>query len=197
MDDITAPLMWEKQRSGGLGGEREEVEKKGLKWSVTENGKEGKRKLFASCGFLLDELCQCSKEEGVTLADSVQTLGVDLRRRVQLLGAKQTAKRKKCKVRFSLVKKNKAFRKNYMKVGVKKLLRAGMVPARTWRVHAVEIAPTERLKWMRQMAAAAGKESTTSLSLFMEAYGLEVEEELSTAGHSVLGRRSLDWKMAS
>ena len=30
------------------------------------------------------------------------------------------------------------------------------------------------------MAAAAGKKSTTSLSLFMEAYGLEVEEVLST-----------------
>ena len=30
------------------------------------------------------------------------------------------------------------------------------------------------------MAAAAGKKSTTSLSLFMEAHGLEVEEELST-----------------
>ena len=30
------------------------------------------------------------------------------------------------------------------------------------------------------MAAAAGKKSTTSLSLLMEAYGLEVEEELST-----------------
>ena len=30
------------------------------------------------------------------------------------------------------------------------------------------------------MAAAAGKKSTTSLSLFMETFGLEVEEELST-----------------
>ena len=30
------------------------------------------------------------------------------------------------------------------------------------------------------MAAAAAKKSTTSLSLFTEAYGLEVEEELST-----------------
>ena len=47
-------------------------------------------------------------------------------------------------------------------------------------VHAVGMAPTERLKLRRQMAAAAGKKSTTSLSLFMEAYGLEVEEELST-----------------
>ena len=42
-------------------------------------------------------------------------------------------------------------------------------------------------------AAAAGKKSTTSLSLFMEAYGLEVEEELS---NPVLGRRSSDGKMA-
>ena len=30
------------------------------------------------------------------------------------------------------------------------------------------------------MSAAAGNKSTTSLSLFMEAFGLEVEEELST-----------------
>ena len=33
---------------------------------------------------------------------------------------------------------------------------------------------------MRQMAAAAGMKSTASLSVFMEALGLEVEEELST-----------------
>ena len=43
-------------------------------------------------------------------------------------------------------KKNKVFQKNYVKVGVKKLLRAGVVPARTWGVHAVGIAPAERLK---------------------------------------------------
>ena len=43
-----------------------------------------------------------------------------------------------------------------------------------------DMAPTERLKLRRQMAAAAGKHGTTSLSLFMEAYGLEVEEELSS-----------------
>ena len=67
-----------------------------------------------------------------------------------------------------------------MKVGVKKLSRAGMTPERTWRVHAVEMSPTERLKLRRQVAAAAGKKSTTSLALFMEPYGLEEEEELST-----------------
>ena len=66
-----------------------------------------------------------------------------------------------------------------MNVSVQKLLRAGMMPARTWRAHAV-VMSTERLKLRRQMAVAAGKKITTSLSLFMEANGLEVEDELST-----------------
>ena len=157
---------------------KEEVEKKRLKLSVTENGKEGESKMIASCGFLEDELRQCSKEEGVTL----ETLGVDLRTRVKRLGAKEKARRKKCKLRFSLNKKNKAFQKNNMKVVVKKLLRAGIVPARTWGVHAVEISPKERLKLRRQMTAAAGEKNIASLSLFMEAYDLELEEELSTMG---------------
>ena len=75
------------------------------KVSVTENGKEGKSEMIASCGFLENEPSQISREEGVTLADSVETLGVDLRTRVKRLGAKEKARRKKCKVRFSLIKK--------------------------------------------------------------------------------------------
>ena len=46
------------------------------------------------------------------------------------------------------------------------------------------------------MAAAAGKKSTTSLSLFMEAYGLGVEEELSTMATLENGgtnKKSLGW----
>ena len=181
-------LLRREQGSGGSGKEGDEVfflkelERKGLKLSVTEDGKEGKSKMIASCGFLEEKLRECSKEEGVTIAESVETLGVDLRTRVKRSGAKEKARRRKCRVRFSLIKKNKAFQKSCVKVGVKKLLRAGMVPARTWGVHAVVMAPTERLKLSRQMAAAAGKQSTNSLSLFMEAYGLEVEEELSTLG---------------
>ena len=106
-------------------------------------------------------------------------------------------RRKKCKVRFSLIKTEfQAFQKNYMKVGVKKLLRAGLVPARTWRVRAVENAPTESLKLRRQMVAAAGRKSTTSLSLFMKAFGIEVEEELSAMATQTLGRRGVDWQMA-
>ena len=125
---------------------REEVEKK--KTSNCQSmrmGKEGKSKIIASCGFLEDELRQCSKEGGVTMADSVETLAVDLRTRVKNLEAKEKARRKKCKVRFSIFKKNKAFQKNYMKVRGQEVVTSGYGASKNLeRVHAVEIAPTER-----------------------------------------------------
>ena len=51
--------------------------------SETEDGKEGQSNMIASCGFLENELRQFSGEEGVTLADGVETLGVDLRTKVK------------------------------------------------------------------------------------------------------------------
>ena len=119
-------------------------------------------------------------KEGVTLADGVETLGVVLRTRIEKLGEKEKARRRKCKVRISIIMKKKAFQKNYTNVGDEKLLRAGKMPARTWGAHAVGMSPTKRLKLRREMAAAAGKKSTTSLSLFIEAPGLEVKDEIST-----------------
>ena len=91
-----------------------------------------KSNMIASCSFLEEELRQCSKEEGVTMADSVEQ---ESRGWTQ----KKKARRKMRKVRFSIAKKNKVFQRSYMKVGIKKLLRAGMVPTKTWRVHAVEM----------------------------------------------------------
>ena len=72
--------------------------------------------MAASRGFLENELRQFSREDGVTLADRVETLGVDLRKRVKRFRAREKARRKKCKVRFSLVKKNKAFQKSCQEV---------------------------------------------------------------------------------
>ena len=94
MDDITALVKGRKKEVAEMAKTvmkklKEELEKKGLKVSVTENGKEGKSKMIVSCGFLEKELSQFRKEEGVTLADSVETLGVDLRTRVKSLGAKE------------------------------------------------------------------------------------------------------------
>ena len=107
------------------------------------------------------------------MAVSVETLGVDLRTRVKKLGAKEKATRRKCKLRFSLIKKNKAIQKSYMKVGVKKLLCAVVVPAGTW----------ESIQWDGSKEKVEIEEtdgsSTTSFSLFMGACALEVEVELS------------------
>ena len=64
------------------------------------------------------------------------------------------------------------------------LLRTGLVPA-----------TTERLKLRRQLAAAAGKKESVSLSLVLVVNGFEVEEELSTSGHASLGRGNLERKM--
>ena len=66
---------------------KEEVERKGLKLSVTENGKKGKSKMIASCGFLENELRQFSKE----------TLSVDMRTRVQKLGVEEKREGKSAK----------------------------------------------------------------------------------------------------
>ena len=91
------------------------------------------------------------------------------------------ARRRQCDVRFSIARRNRVFQKTYLRIGLRKLLRMGSVLARGWRVQAVGIAPTERLKLRRQMASAvAGKEESVSLSLFMDVNNLEVEEELST-----------------
>ena len=57
--------------------------------------------------------------------NSVETLGVDLRTRVKKLGAKEKARRKKCKVRFPLIKKNQAFQRNYMKVWRQEVVTSG------------------------------------------------------------------------
>ena len=39
---------------------KREVEEKGLKLSITEGGKEGKRKVIASCRYLQERLQDCS-----------------------------------------------------------------------------------------------------------------------------------------
>ena len=72
------------------------------------------------------------------------------------LGA-ENGRRKKCDVRFSFTMKNSVCQKNSMRIGVRKLLRRGLVPARVLGGRAVGIAPTERLKLARQMEAAAGR----------------------------------------
>ena len=63
---------------------------------------------------------------------SVETLGVDMRTRTTQLAAKEKARRKKCDVIFSFITKIQVFQKFYMRIGVRKLWRACLVPARGW-----------------------------------------------------------------
>ena len=154
---------------------KEEVEKKGLKLSVTENGKEGQSKMIASCGFLEDELRQCSEEEGVTIRHCGND-GCRLKNKSQEVGSKRKSEEKEVQSEILSYQQEGSLPENFVKTGAKKILRAGMVPARTWRVHAVGIAPTERDRWQQERA----KTVQPLLLLLVEAYGLEVEEDLST-----------------
>ena len=61
VDDITALVKGRNQEVAEMAKMvmkklKEEVENKGVKLSVTENGKEEKGKMIASCGFLENEL---------------------------------------------------------------------------------------------------------------------------------------------
>ena len=63
MDDITALMKGRNKEVAEMAKKmmkklKEEVEKKDLKLSVFEKGKEGKSKVVASCGFLENELSQ-------------------------------------------------------------------------------------------------------------------------------------------
>ena len=62
--------------------------------SVTENGKEGKSKMIASCGFLENGLSQFSKG-GVTLAGCVETLEVDFKNKSQEVESERKSDEKK------------------------------------------------------------------------------------------------------
>ena len=108
------------------------------------------------------------------------------------LGVKEKARRKKCKVRFSILEKHKAFQQRCMKVGVENVATCGNDASKDMESACSRcVAPTERSKWRRQTAAVAGNSSTTSsLSLFMEAYGsIWPRSRRGTLhlGHSVLG----------
>ena len=72
---------------------RRKVKEKGLKLSITEVGQEGKSNVIASFSYLEDNFQEYSRREGVGLATSVETSGVDFRTRTKQLGAEQKARR--------------------------------------------------------------------------------------------------------
>ena len=158
MDDITALLMGRNKKVGR--GLRERA----VSYQSTRMEKKERVRSLLRVASWRTSCVNAARMKA--MADSVETLGVDLRTRVKRLGEEVQGEILACQEEQCLPKE--------LHEG------AGLVPARTWEVHAVEMAPSERYKLRRQMAAAAGKKSTTSLSLFMETCGPELEEELSS-----------------
>ena len=105
-----------------------EEEEEGKKLSITEGGKEGKSKATASCKYLELKFQKCSKKKEVALETNVENLGVDLRMSTKQLGAKEKPRRKKCDVRFSLIRKHRIFQKNYRRTGVRQFAEDGLGP---------------------------------------------------------------------
>ena len=68
---------------------KEEAEKNALNLSVTESGKEGKRKMIASSDFLEDELRQHSKAEGVTFGRQRENAWSGSENKSQEVGSKR------------------------------------------------------------------------------------------------------------
>ena len=91
---------------------KREVEEKGLKLSITEGGKEGERNVTTSCRYLEERFQEYSKNEGLVMATSVETLGVvAFVNEKSATGSEREVEKKKCKLRFSLLKKNRIFPK--------------------------------------------------------------------------------------
>ena len=190
VDDVTAPLVGRNldlvEKAGKVMRKlKEEMEEKGLKLSIMENGKEGKSEMIASCGCCERKLWECGKEEGVTMADRVETLGVDLRTKIE---------RFEVQGEVLATWKEQSLSDKLHVDRVRKLLRTGLGPSRASGAQARGKAPTERLNLRRQMAAATCEESA-SFSLFLEVHDLEVEKELSTMATQAWAEGvCVDWK---
>ena len=174
-----------KQRVGGHCRKRLEGDEKGSEGEGLEafnHGRRTGREDQAHCVVQSSgrEVPGIQQKRRVGLATSVETLEVAFRMRTKQLGVKEKARRKKCDERFSIVRKNRIVQKNYLGTEARRLLRMGFVLARVWEGEAVDTSLPERLKLRRQIAAAAGKNESVSLSLFVEVHNFEVEEELST-----------------
>ena len=105
------------------------MEGTGLKLSITEGRKEGKRLRLAVSW--KRSFRDASKEKEHPWPNSVETSGADERSSTKRPRAKENARRKKFDVRFSLIRQNRVFLKKYMRTGVRKLLRTGFCPRKS------------------------------------------------------------------
>lgn len=103
---------------------------------------------------------------------------------VDKIGSKEVTRRGMSKRRAGRVSNCKAFRRQYLKKGTKKLTTMGLVLARVWRHKVLGICPTQRLKIRRRVAELLGKRQEASLGIFFEVGHIELEYEFTCAATS-------------
>ena len=172
---------------------KEEVEKNGLKLFMTEDGKEGKSKMIASCGFLENELRQFSREEGVTMADSMETLGVDLRRRIKKLGAEEQARRQVEILDYQ----EESFSTELHESGSQECATSGHDASKNLESTCSGFGPYRKIE-IEKADGSSSRQKEDDFSVFV--YGsiwLGSRGGTVHRSQSVLGRKSLDRRMAS
>ena len=106
----------------------------------------------------------------------------------------RVTRRKELKQR-SIIKKPKAFRRQYKRKGVKKLRRMGASPAIICSAKPLGIPPTERLGLRRKMAEAAAKSSCSFLVSLSGSVGVRDRSGISLHGDTLLGGNSVNVAM--
>ena len=136
-----------------------ETKEKGLTLSVAKGGEEAKSNFMASCRYLEAILRECSKKK-VGLADSVETLRVDLTRRTKKLGAEGKARSTKCDATFATEAKSH-FTEKYVRAG-EDAVEGGL--------------------WAADGGSSKKERVCVTFSFLLKVNGLEVDEDLSTMG---------------
>ena len=157
--------------------EERDVEEKGLKRSLLEGNKERARRSHFGSIWRSGFASALQQERRSCVVDECWNAG--RRPANEAVGGEGEGEKKEVRCDILAYQEKSGLPEKYMRTGVTKLLRVGLVPARGWVRQAVGIAPTQRLKLWRRMAAAVGKKESVSLSLFLKVNSLEVEE-LST-----------------
>ena len=94
------------------------------------------------------------------------------------------------------MQKNQAFRKHYMKVAVKKLSRAGMMPARTWGVSPCSGDGSHGQVEIEKTDGSSSRQQEYDFSVLVHgSIWLGSRGGTFYFSHSVLGRRSMIKKM--
>ena len=111
---------------------RENVFFKGLKLAVNENGKEGKSKMIASCGFSGRRTASMQQGKRSDGGRQCGNAGSRLENQSQEFGSERKSEKNEVQSEILAYQEEQSLPEELHEGGVKKLLRAGMVPARTW-----------------------------------------------------------------